>query len=893
VAKKGARSPTVTRKQLTPDRKDLVERIFNGVRTPILALSLIQEGPPRIVDCNQAALKLIGYEKSEIVDKSVQFLNSESHSKGDLWRPLRDAGKRSFDIVGHELKRKDGTVFLADLKVSPLLNGKGKQVGSITVVNDLTQRNKMEAKRLRYEDRLAALHRHSVQLSSATTIESVADFTLGAIQEALDMRNVDFNLVEQNRVRMFKSLGTPLKDGSIEFPRCGSSGVVVRAAITRKSLLIPDTRNEPSFVDARILDPTKEALHTLSELAAPVLVDGEAVAVLNVESETLNAFSGEDQKYLEVIAFQTGSALKRLWYEEKLTTLHNHALKLNVASTIDEIVTYTLDAMEFALRFDHSDVRVVQDGWLRCKGARGMQMINADLRLDGSGITVKATNSRRTIRVADTRKEPSYIDRIHDKGSDSPTMLSELAVPVVVNDMTIAVLNVESSKANAIKDSDQTLLEILTTHVASAMERISNLTSLRDSEDRYRTLFHNASDAIFIHDLGGRFLEVNELACERLRYSRDELLKMTPADIDIAEHSATVQQRVEDLEKSGHHYAEIVQVRHDGSTIPTELSSRIIEFKGQPAVLSIARDITERKKMEEELRSTKKRLDDVIQSNPAVIYSGKPLTNFSGWEVTFVSDRVVSMLGYESNEIVGHPDFWNSHVHPDDLQVSPMTVRALWEEGHRAFEYRFQHKDGSYRWIREEATVARDVDSKPLEVNGYWTDITELKEMQLRLLKDEHLAAIAAVVYGSPIPQFVVDRDHRVISWNRALEEITEIKEDEVRGTNQQWRAFYDGVRPCLVDLLLDGNIELIHQLYGEKCKNSRLVTDALEATDYFPRLGKQGRWLHFTAAITKDDKGNVTGGVETLQDITELELKKPTEKSVQGTSARIASQAQ
>jgi PAS domain S-box-containing protein len=609
MVKKSAKSRSLPRERTTADRKDLVERVFYGVRTPILALSLVQKGPPTIIDCNQAASELVGYDRSEVVDRSMEFLYSEGNSKVDLWKPLRSAGKRSFDIVGHELRRKDGTVFLASLKVSPLLNGHGEQVGAITVVNDLTKDSKMEAHRLKYEDRLVAMHRHSVQLSSAKTIDTIVDFTLEAMQETLSINNVDFALVAQNQVRVIKSVGARPTGVSIELPRNGP-GVMVNAANTKKTQLIQDTRKEPSYVDGRVFDPTHGSTQILSEIATPVLVDGEAIAVLNVESDSLDAFSSEDQKYLEVIAFHTASAFKRLRYNEKLTALHTHALRLNVASSVDEIAKDTLDAMEFGLRFDHSDVRIVQDGWLRCKGARGMEMINADLRLDGPGVTVKAANSKETVRVADTSTDPTYVDRIHDVGQGSPTMRSELAVPVVVDGQTFAVLNAESVKQNAIKDSDQRLLEILATHVASAVRRLNDIEALRQSENRYRALFQNASDAIFIHDMGGRFIEVNDLACERLGYSREELLNMTPADIDDAEHSETVERRVEELKKVGHHYAEIKQVRRDGTTIPIELSSRLIEFKGKPAILSIARDITLRKKMEDAIRNRSEQLEE-------------------------------------------------------------------------------------------------------------------------------------------------------------------------------------------------------------------------------------------------------------------------------------------
>jgi len=122
--------------------------------------------------------------------------------------------------------------------------------------------------------------------------------------------------------------------------------------------------------------------------------------------------------------------------------------------------------------------------------------------------------------------------------------------------------------------------------------------TLRESENRYRTLFDSTNDAIFIHDMGGKFLEVNQVACERLGYSREVLLRMTPPEINSPEYAVTAAQRVEELRKVGHSFSEIAQVKRDGTIIPTELSSRIIDYKGKPAVLSIARDITERRQVE-------------------------------------------------------------------------------------------------------------------------------------------------------------------------------------------------------------------------------------------------------------------------------------------------------
>lgn len=114
---------------------------------------------------------------------------------------------------------------------------------------------------------------------------------------------------------------------------------------------------------------------------------------------------------------------------------------------------------------------------------------------------------------------------------------------------------------------------------------------------RFHTLFDSATDAIFICNREGRFLEVNQVACERLGYTREELLKLTPRDIDTREFSDQVKQRIAEIEQRGELVFESAHATRDGRVIPVEISSRLIEYQGQAAILSTARDITARKAM--------------------------------------------------------------------------------------------------------------------------------------------------------------------------------------------------------------------------------------------------------------------------------------------------------
>lgn len=129
---------------------------------------------------------------------------------------------------------------------------------------------------------------------------------------------------------------------------------------------------------------------------------------------------------------------------------------------------------------------------------------------------------------------------------------------------------------------------------------------------------------------------------------------------------------------------------------------------------------------------------------------------------------------------------------------------------------------------------------------------------------------LISIIHGSPIPTFVLSKDHKIIYWNRALQALSNIKPSEVLGTNQQWRAFYASERSCLADLILDERTDQIAEFYTGKWNKSKLLEDAYEVTEFFADLGEKGKWLRITSAGLRDARGNLFGVMETLEDITE-----------------------
>jgi two-component system sensor histidine kinase DegS len=130
---------------------------------------------------------------------------------------------------------------------------------------------------------------------------------------------------------------------------------------------------------------------------------------------------------------------------------------------------------------------------------------------------------------------------------------------------------------------------------------------------------------------------------------------------------------------------------------------------------------------------------------------------------------------------------------------------------------------------------------------------------------------LTKIIDGSSIPAFVLDKRHAVTHWNTALESLSTIKKSEIIGTDEQWRAFYPAKRPVMADLIVDGaTSNRIAEHYRGKYKKSGLIDGAYEAEDWFPKMGRGGRWLHFTASPIKDNHGEIIGAIETLEDVTE-----------------------
>jgi PAS domain S-box-containing protein len=184
---------------------------------------------------------------------------------------------------------------------------------------------------------------------------------------------------------------------------------------------------------------------------------------------------------------------------------------------------------------------------------------------------------------------------------------SLIALPLWCDGVVFGALTIYASESDAFHPEERRLLEELAGDVSYGVETRRRRheqeraeEALRRSETEFRTLFDNVGDIVLIGDLEGRFLEANRIASESTGYSREELLRMSIRDIDGTQYASFTPEQMAQVVASGPALLETVIVCRDGSQFPVEINTRMCEYRGAPALLSVLRDITERKRAEAE-----------------------------------------------------------------------------------------------------------------------------------------------------------------------------------------------------------------------------------------------------------------------------------------------------
>jgi sigma-B regulation protein RsbU (phosphoserine phosphatase) len=242
-------------------------------------------------------------------------------------------------------------------------------------------------------------------------------------------------------------------------------GVTGAAALRGEPVLVGDVRNDPRYL--RSVDAVR------TELAVPMTARNRLVGVIDLESTRLNAYSEYDRALLRLIAARVAIAIEnaRLYarverQNRTLKTLANISREFSSILDLNELLSKIASTMRTLINYDAFSILAVDQ---EARALRHLFSIRYDQRVNtdniplGKGITGASAESRQPIRVHDTERDPRYI-------ASHPDIRSEVAVPLVVQDHVVGVMDLESDRVGFFTDDHLRLLTMLAPQVASSVE---------------------------------------------------------------------------------------------------------------------------------------------------------------------------------------------------------------------------------------------------------------------------------------------------------------------------------------------------------------------------------------------------------------------------------------
>ncbi len=486
----------------------------------------------------------------------------------------------------------------------------------------------------------------------------------------------------------------------------------------------------------------------------------------------------------------------------------------------------------------------------------------------GEGFNGQVAETGEPLLVEDASKDSG----LSGEAARQENLQAQLIVPMRAGGRVVGTLCVAMRQHREFNVGEIELLTAIGNEAGIAIEnarlyqeQLGIAAQLRQSEKNYRELFENAPDAIWIHDLEGNILAANRASEILTGFSIEELSNMnvrrflSPESLEIA---GEIRHRLLQGQVVTQPYEQHLK-RRNGTEATLMLATNLISSDGQPTGFqNIARDITEEKRMEEQIRVQKAYFESIFQHSPEGMVTLDINNNILDANVGFEN-----IFGYRLEEIKGRR--LADLIVPERLyygEAKELDRMAL--DGILGYETIRKKKDGT--------EIDVSLSAGPIKERGelrgrfaVFRDITEHKraETELKEAKDR----LSEIVDGIAIPAFAIDKRRELTSWNAALEALSGVKREQVIGTSKQWLAFYSHERPVMADLIIDGGSEdEIRRYYGGKYKKSPLIEGAYEVEDFFSTLGEEGRWLHFTAAPIRSEAGEVIAVIETLEDITE-----------------------
>ncbi len=399
------------------------------------------------VEVNDTWLEQAGFSREQVIGKTgKELFPGFRGSRRDDYRRVIKTGEPAF-FEGVQGASGKIVIDINAFKVGSML---------CLMTTDVTRRSV-------YSDRLIALHRHTLTLGRCVTVDDVARVTLDTMSEVFGFQVLDFAVVSGEKITFIASRKQSHPDRRKKFT-IHEQGLIPLCVKSKETINVKDTRDSPHFY--------KDHEETLSEIVVPVKKGCDIIALLNAESEHLNAFSQDDQALLELLAETVVLALQNIHerearqeYQSQVEALYQHASHLASLKTVEEIASATVDALSSVLGFTRITFSIGEGNLIRTLKAQPADLLR-EFPLDSRSILARAIKTNSSQLVPDVSKDPDYFEAEFEKGA--PTQ-SELDVPFRVDKEPVGVINIESERLDAFSSEDLHLVELFAEHISSVL----------------------------------------------------------------------------------------------------------------------------------------------------------------------------------------------------------------------------------------------------------------------------------------------------------------------------------------------------------------------------------------------------------------------------------------
>ena len=286
----------------------------------------------------------------------------------------------------------------------------------------------------------------------------------------------------------------------------------------------------------------------------------------------------------------------------------------------------------------------------------------------------------------------------------------------------------------------------------------------------------------YVFNSQGKFLRVNEKLLKVTQYSLNQVLKMNPLDFFSQEERAKVKNRIREVFKKGESFVEAGLLSKDGKKTLHYLTGIRIVIDGTPLLVGVGIDVTERRKAEEAVVASERRLAGLMANLPGMVYR---CANERDWPMSFVSEGCLPLTGYRMKDFVSRRILYNDLIHHDDQErIWNAVQEALARKSYFEFTYRIRTKKNEEKWVWERGRGVWGDAGQLMYLEGFITDITARQRAE-DFLK-EHRHQLLQVIDTVPHMIFAKDQKGRFLLVNQAVARAYGRKPRDLIGVRRQ-----------------------------------------------------------------------------------------------------------